>query len=200
MAAQRQADYASARAYYAESTRILWALGARWLVCNSVANHASLAGAEGQWERAVRLAGASAMISDTISALPIPLVQGMLEEAIQGARQALSESTFANAWAAGRALSLEQALTEALTTASPVALEPPASAVAEPQRQGLANLSPRELDVLRLVASGSRNREICQTLVLSESTVETHLRHIYEKTGARNRADAVAYALRQGLV
>jgi DNA-binding NarL/FixJ family response regulator len=54
--------------------------------------------------------------------------------------------------------------------------------------------------VLRLVASGSRNREICQTLVLSESTVETHLRHIYEKTGARNRADAVAYALRQGLV
>ena len=128
MAAQRQADYHSARAFYAESTRTLWALGARWLVCNSVASYASLAGAEGQWERAVRLAGASAMISDTISALPIPLTQGMLEEAIQGARQALSEPAFANAWAAGRALSLEQALTEALTTPDPVALEPLASA------------------------------------------------------------------------
>ena len=54
--------------------------------------------------------------------------------------------------------------------------------------------------MLRLVAGGSRNREICEMLVLTTSTVETHLRHIYEKTGARNRADAVAFALRQGLV
>ena len=67
----------------------------------------------------MRLAGASAMISDTISALPIPLAQDMLDEAIQGARQALSEPAFANAWAAGRALSLEQALGEALAAPDP---------------------------------------------------------------------------------
>jgi predicted ATPase/DNA-binding CsgD family transcriptional regulator len=200
MAVQRQGDFASASMYYAGSIQTLRELGARWLVCNSVATFSSLASVEGRWERAVRLAGASAMLSETISALPIPLVQDMLEEGIQAARATLSQSAFAEAWTAGRALSLEDALDEALATLGPLPSESAASPADLTPRQGLANLSPRELEVLRLVASGSRNREICEALVLSESTVETHLRHIYEKTGARNRADAVAYALRQGLV
>jgi ATP/maltotriose-dependent transcriptional regulator MalT len=63
----------------------------------------------------------------------------------------------------------------------------------------LAGLSERELEVLRLVAQAWTNREIAETLVLSEKTVARHLTNIFTKIGVENRAGAVAYALRHGL-
>jgi NarL family two-component system response regulator LiaR len=62
-----------------------------------------------------------------------------------------------------------------------------------------AELSEREIEVLRLVAQGQTNREIAATLVLSERTVINHLSHIFAKIDAANRAAATAYALRNGL-
>jgi DNA-binding NarL/FixJ family response regulator len=55
------------------------------------------------------------------------------------------------------------------------------------------------VQVLRHVAAGARNEEIAGNLSLTVSTVERHLVNLYTKIGARNRADAVAYALRHGL-
>jgi pimeloyl-ACP methyl ester carboxylesterase/DNA-binding CsgD family transcriptional regulator len=63
-----------------------------------------------------------------------------------------------------------------------------------------AGLSSREVQVLGLVAQGKTNREIAETLVISERTVINHLSHIFLKTGAENRAGATAYAIRHGLV
>ena len=63
-----------------------------------------------------------------------------------------------------------------------------------------SSLSPREIEVLRLVAQGKTNREIADELVLSERTVINHLSHIFAKTGVENRAGATAYAIRHGLV
>ena len=63
-----------------------------------------------------------------------------------------------------------------------------------------AGLSPREAEVLRAVAAGKSNRVIAEELVLSRRTVENHLVNIYAKIGATNRATAVAFALRHGLV
>jgi DNA-binding CsgD family transcriptional regulator/tetratricopeptide (TPR) repeat protein len=60
-------------------------------------------------------------------------------------------------------------------------------------------LTAREVEVLRLLATGAINREIADALALSVRTVERHQLHIYAKIGARRRADAVAYALRHGL-
>jgi len=61
-------------------------------------------------------------------------------------------------------------------------------------------LSSRELEVLRLVAAGKSNQEIADALVISLNTVLRHVSHIYDKTGAANRAEAASYATRRGLV
>jgi DNA-binding CsgD family transcriptional regulator len=53
-------------------------------------------------------------------------------------------------------------------------------------------LTAREVQVLDLVAAGASNQAVAKALYISESTVKAHLRHIYEKLGARSRADAVA--------
>lgn len=62
-----------------------------------------------------------------------------------------------------------------------------------------ADLSEREVQVLRLVAAGKSNRQIAEALVLSEKTVANHLLHIFNKLGVDNRAAAAAFAIRQGL-
>ncbi len=70
-----------------------------------------------------------------------------------------------------------------------------------PQRgEERPKLSERELQVLRAVADGRTNREIAAGLFISEATVKTHLLHLYEKLGARDRASAVALAYRSGLL
>ena len=62
-----------------------------------------------------------------------------------------------------------------------------------------AGLSAREVEVLRHLATGSTNREIAAALYLSEHTVRAHVRHIFTKIGADNRAAAAVFALRHGL-
>ena len=62
------------------------------------------------------------------------------------------------------------------------------------------DLSAREVDVLRLIAGGSTNREIAATLFLSVRTVERHITGLYRKIDGRGRADATTYALRHALV
>ena len=61
-------------------------------------------------------------------------------------------------------------------------------------------LTPREVEVLRQVAEGNRNRDIATHLFISEETVKVHIKHIMEKLGASDRTQAVAIALRRGII
>lgn len=64
----------------------------------------------------------------------------------------------------------------------------------------LARLTPREREVLELVAAGQANKEIAATLYVSEHTVKKHLRNILEKLHLQNRVEAAVYALQHGMV
>ena len=62
-----------------------------------------------------------------------------------------------------------------------------------------AGLTPREAEVLSLIASGMSNREIAEHLTISEGTVKSHINHLLTKTDARDRAQAVTFAYQHGL-
>jgi DNA-binding NarL/FixJ family response regulator len=64
--------------------------------------------------------------------------------------------------------------------------------------QGEGDLTPRESDVLRLIAEGRSNREIARALFVSEATIKTHINRIFAKTGSRDRTQAMRYAYTHG--
>jgi DNA-binding CsgD family transcriptional regulator len=68
------------------------------------------------------------------------------------------------------------------------------------RRTGPAGLTPREIQVLQLVARGRSNREIAQQLVISPKTVANHVEHVYAKIGASTRAVASLFAMQHGLL
>ncbi len=73
----------------------------------------------------------------------------------------------------------------------------------KPARRAVAtdvDLTPREHDVLELLVEGASNKEIARRLGISASTVKFHVRSVADKLGADGRTDAVAHALRRGLV
>jgi DNA-binding NarL/FixJ family response regulator len=61
-------------------------------------------------------------------------------------------------------------------------------------------LSEREIQVLRRMAEGDRNRDIGECLEISEETVKVHIRHIMDKLGAKDRTQAVAIGIRRGVI
>jgi DNA-binding NarL/FixJ family response regulator len=69
----------------------------------------------------------------------------------------------------------------------------------KPAQEAEANLSPREDEVLRLISQGATNKEIADSLFISENTVKTHLRNIMDKLHLANRSQAAAYAVKKGL-
>jgi DNA-binding NarL/FixJ family response regulator len=62
------------------------------------------------------------------------------------------------------------------------------------------DLTTREIDVLRRIAGGNRNRDIAELLFISEETVKVHIKHIMDKLGAKDRTQAIAIAVRRGII
>jgi DNA-binding NarL/FixJ family response regulator len=77
---------------------------------------------------------------------------------------------------------------------------PPEIAAQVAEHMGDESLTPREIDVLKHVAGGNRNRDIARQLFISEETVKVHIKHIMEKLGASDRTQAIAIAVRRGII
>jgi DNA-binding NarL/FixJ family response regulator len=77
---------------------------------------------------------------------------------------------------------------------------PPQLAARLAEHLGDEALTEREIEVLRHVAGGNRNRDIAKRLFISEETVKVHIKHIMEKLGAADRTQAVAIAVRRGII
>jgi predicted ATPase/DNA-binding CsgD family transcriptional regulator/transcriptional regulator with XRE-family HTH domain len=98
-------------------------------------------------------------------------------------------------------LIVQQAIDAALAIAPPADAPVPlkVQAPTQPRSRPLAGLTAREVEVIGLIAAGVSNREIAEKLSISVRTVEKHIARLYDKIEARGRADATAYAIRQGL-
>lgn len=77
---------------------------------------------------------------------------------------------------------------------------PPAIAARLADRVVRPTLTPRELDVLRLVAKGRSNKELAAAMFISEETVKTHMRTVFQKLGVHDRAGAVSVSLKRGII
>jgi non-specific serine/threonine protein kinase len=167
-----------------------------WLACfdgrgiaGTIAAIAGLAAALGQLERAARLLGAAWALGETLG---VRFLAHHLyaERVLATTRGRVDTPTFARSWEAGSALSLDAAVTEARA-----ALE----SAGTPARAA-HGLTPRELDVLRLLVAGHSDREIAATLSISPRTVQTHVAGLFAKLDAGTRAEATAVAIRRGLI
>jgi DNA-binding NarL/FixJ family response regulator len=96
--------------------------------------------------------------------------------------------------AAGQAV-LDPGVQQRLLSA---AARAPATSGSDDSPAGDGELTPREAEVLRLIAAGQSNREIARTLFVSEATVKTHVNRIFAKTGSRDRTQALRYAYTHG--
>ncbi len=113
-------------------------------------------------------------------------------------RSALGDAEFSTAFGAGQALTLDDAVREAMEF-TPSQVSADASGLPSPTDSPFG-LTPRELEVLRLMADGLTNQEIADTLFLSLRTVTSHVTGILTKLALTSRTAAVSYAIRHGLI
>jgi DNA-binding CsgD family transcriptional regulator len=147
---------------------------------------------------ATRLFGAAATMRDEI-AMPLAATEAAaIAPVLASLREALGAESYAAAFAAGRALPHDDAIAEALALQTAVG-EAPLHPL-EHRLDDTHGLTPRELEVLRLIVAGHINREVADQLFISPATVARHLANVYRKLGVDSRADLTAFAVRHGLV
>jgi predicted ATPase/DNA-binding CsgD family transcriptional regulator len=196
--AQARGDNASAAALYRDSLGFWQGQGSELITVEILTGLARLA-AKNQPGHAVRLFGAAEAVQTRAGLTPAPALRTKNGRAIGSARAALGEEAFAASWASGGDLSLEEAVAEAQS----VAVDAGRPAHAEPNSHPPAtagDLSPRELEVLGLVAAGLTNAQVAERLFVSPRTVNAHLNSIYRKLELGSRSAAVRFAVEHGLV
>ena len=195
MVALRESELSQAHARLREALAVMQPVVGPWGLAPILGGFSRLATALGQPVRAVRLGAFATALGEAYHTPLIPFSEALLTEGLDMVRQRLGQVAYAAAWAGGTAMSLDQAVAEALA----VEVAPPAPQPDTPRGGPFDHLTPAEVQVLRLLAAGRTTKEIAAALVVAVSTVDRHITHIYAKLGARNRAEATAFALKHGL-
>jgi DNA-binding CsgD family transcriptional regulator len=151
---------------------------------------------QGAPERCARLFGAADALRVAIGVPIAPFYQPISDQAMAGAQHLLGRERWERAWSEGHALSTDDAIAYALEEARPELDE---TAQAAPSTTAIAGLSPRELDVLRLLVDGRSNQEIAAALFISPRTTANHVANIMNKLGLDSRTAVATWAVRQGI-
>ncbi|MDQ4030879.1 MAG: LuxR C-terminal-related transcriptional regulator [Actinomycetota bacterium] len=138
---------------------------------------------------ATRILGAAAALRQVIGTARWSSDQANYDDVLTRVRDILNDADFETAWAEGQALSADQA----------VAYVSRARGERKRPSAGWASLTPTELEVVKLVATGLTNPQIGQRMFIGQGTVKTHLAHTFTKLGVASRAELAAEATRQGL-
>ncbi|HEU0001925.1 MAG TPA: tetratricopeptide repeat protein [Ktedonobacteraceae bacterium] len=191
-----EGDLAGAQACYEQCLAISGALSEKWVAAVYLLELAEVVAAQQHYAWAAQLWGASEVLREA-SNIPVPLIeQADYERSVSAARAQLGERAFAAAWSEGRSMTAEQAQAAKGQKQTPV----PASPTAEPSSTTYPDrLTAREVEVLRLLASGLTDLKIAERLVLSPRTVHTHISSIYIKLGITSRSAATRYAIEHDL-
>jgi predicted ATPase/DNA-binding CsgD family transcriptional regulator len=200
-----QDDYAKARTCYAEALTTFRELGEKWYIAICLEGLAEVAVAQGQPEWAAHVLGAAAFLREALGVSPPANYPANYERTVAITQAQLGEERFAEAWAEGREMTLEHVLAEQAHATTPGQTS---TVPTIPQPTGTAalplaypdELTPRELEVLRLVASGLSNAQMAEQLIISPRTVHAHVRSIYSKLGIASRAVATHYAIEHKLI
>ena len=195
LVASDRGDRQRAAALYAESLARWRAVGTKEGLVDWLARVATLAATGGRPEPAARLFGAAEALREAIGYRFERPEQARYERGVAVARTAAGGTALAAAWAAGRALPLEAALVEA-TAFLDAPAAPPALAAAVASH----GLTPRELEILHLVAEGYSDKEVAARLFISHRTAMRHMTNILAKLEVGSRTAAVAAAHRHGLL
>jgi predicted ATPase/DNA-binding CsgD family transcriptional regulator len=205
-AALLQGDHERARTSYEGSLVVSNELGDKSIASESLEGMACISAARGEASRAARLFGAAEGLKETLREA-VALQHGPEEESWREpyrttARSRLGGHSWEEALVQGHAMGLEEAIEYALSKEEPSATtsssttrhSSPSSAPEHP-----AGLTPREVEVLELVAEGLTNSEVAERLFLSPRTVQRHLNSIYHKLGVRSRSAATRFAIEHDL-
>jgi DNA-binding CsgD family transcriptional regulator len=192
-----QAEYAQAVALHRDSLRLWRDRRDQGRIAISMEGLAWAVSGQGQDRRAVRLFGAVERLRETCGC-PLPSsFRNPHEQSVTAVRTRLGAAAFRSAWAAGRALSLEEIMAEALEedecSTSQEAKRAAASGASGP-------LSRREREVAALIARGCTNSQIGRKLVITEATAAKHIEHILDKLGLSSRAQVAVWVTQHGLL
>ena len=203
--ARQQGDPRRAAALDRERLAINRALDFREQQADCCQAAAGVALTLGHPEQAARLAAAAARAREEIGFVSETPYRQQLAATAAAIRGALGEAAFLREWAAGRAVPLADAVADAdavfaveeagasLSNPVPPPVDAAAAALAEHR------LTPREAEVLRLLAHDRSNQQIADALFLSRRTVHKHVENVLAKLGVDSRAGAAVWAVRHGL-
>jgi len=197
-----QGHLAQAKTYFIESIALAKSLGRTGYLSYCLSLLARVAAAQGQFQHAARLYGA-AETGGEMDTILNESERAEYQRNVAVVHAQLGEVAFATAWAEGQALTVEQSLAtledETRSEPVPAVRQLPPVILAPVKSLYPDDLTPREVEVLRLLARGWTDAQIAEYLVISRRTVNKHTTSIYSKIAVTSRSAATRYAIEKKL-